>query len=871
MAYHNLQDVDIEHDTPDPPQIEPSGFDIGHDEWAKAVAQQSPGTVSRFDFPSTDEKRHAFKHPFSEQASALFKDTPTTMEELCPEFIEQPLSVAEQEMINQEMAAIQQRINDLLSSLKPQEDNNVEIVSQEAITHDQPHEANAVPSQEANEAQISILSSNEDSEVNCNGTSKRKSVSFEVSTLATESTPSIDDRSTVDQQQPQKISKSDVSSAESQIKYLDWEPSMIPLLNMPVKVILEEKVIEYALTTGERTFVPMEVVISMVKGNTPPPKALSQQNAGETGDAVTSGPTTRSRARKISGKDFQHFDEKGQPMGTLAFIAKAVGKNKWKKMKAKVNKDENPKSWDKCLESEERELWIEAVYQELLSLQLRGTYTLAFPSTNDRIYSSRLVCRKKRNAFTNAVKAKARIVVQGYTQVEGIDYHDTFSPTVGAVAVRTLIACSTWLKYKLYHIDITTAFLSADIDQPFIFVRPPKGLEEPDGRIWRLNKALYGLKQSPRLWYKEITKTLRAFGFKEDPNETHLWRYLGDDGEILLCLYVDDLLFAVSDDAMYDKFYKFLASHYPIGEAGPAKEFLHVRIDQNLINNTTTMHQIPYLESLLTKFAKIRGFTARTSPLPIKLAPYFEDNLKWCDPKNHTLYREIVGSLLYLSIWTRPDIAFAVGILSRFLQRPAEEHLDLAFRVLGYLKRKPLPGLVYSREGSQALSRLVNENDSLVLYGYADASWNDNAIDRRSTSGFVMLVGSTAVSWQSKRQEITALSTAEAEFISATRCGQEACHLRMMLEFLGFPQTQPTVIFEDNNACIQMAQNAANTSRSKHIDLRKFYLKELERRDIVQLIRVSSHDQHADFLTKQVAPESHSRHHRFMAGYPQHH
>jgi hypothetical protein len=522
------------------------------------------------------------------------------------------------------------------------------------------------------------------------------------------------------------------------------------------------------------------------------------------------------------------------------------------------------------LKSEERELWIEAVYQELLSLQLRGTYILAHPppdNPNVQIYSARLVCRKKRNAFTNAIKCKARIVVQGYLQEEGIDYFSTFSPTVGPVAVRTLVACATHLGYRLYHIDISTAFLSAEIDHPHIYVQPPKGLEEPDGRLWLLRKALYGLKQSPRLWYKEITKTLREFNFQEDPNETHLWRYLDDDGEILLCLYVDDILFAVSNDYIFDKLYQFLKSRYPIGEVGPVKEFLGVSVEQDLTKGTTILHQTRYLESLLLKFSKYRVISPKNVPIPDKVVVFFDKSQALCDEKEHKLYREIVGSLLYMSIWTRPDIAFAVSILSRFLQEPAKIHLDLAFQVLGYLKRKPLPGLMYSKMGNMALSNIL-EDPSLVLYGYADASWNDNPHDRRSTSGFVLLVGSTAVSWCSKRQELIATSTAESEFISAARCGQEACFLRMMLEFLGFPQSKPTVIFEDNNACMQMSENASNTSRTKHIDLRKFYLKELVRRDIVYLVRVSTHLQHADFLTKPVSGDVLSRHHRFVCGYP---
>ena len=839
--YHSLQDIDLDSgEDRDPtntdlPEVEPPCTDLMHDEWARAAAQNLPGSLSNFDPSAPPGKRLALRHPYSTEVDKLFSSSPMTMNDLAPE-IDVKLSKSEQKQIDNEMSRLQSNIKDLLNKMRVPNDSvmsSTPDVSGESLSKQEAVSADSVcPAVEFDKPSRSVtfvdpLDDGEESLQNA-----------KISPLPT-----------ADQYEIPKVT------------YLDWNPSMLPLLNRPIQVLLPQQAIEYTLTTGEHTLVPVEVVVAMVKNKQQPPTPIASHDE-------PLGRLTRSKAKDLLKNDFNHFDSKGKSIGTLALITRAVGYSKFKKMKAKISKDENPKTWAECLESEDRDMWIEAVYQELLSLHLRGTYTLAHPSPNDRVYSSRLVTKKKRNAFTNAVKGKARIVVQGYTQIEGIDYHDTFSPTVGSVAVRTMIACSTWLKYKLFHIDITTAFLSADIDQPFVYVRPPKGLEEPDGRVWRLNKALYGLKQSPRLWYKEITRTLRDFGFKEDPNETHLWRYMEDDGEILLCLYVDDLLFAISNNSVFDKFFKFLSSRYPIGESGPAKEFLHVCIDQNDTNDVTTMHQIPYVESLLTKFSKIRGFTNRTSPLPLKLSPYFQENLQWCNPKDHTLYREIVGSLLYLAIWTRPDISFAVGILSRFLHRPAEEHLDLAFRVLGYLKRKPLPGLVYSRAASLALSRLVDEGESLVLYGYADASWNDNEIDRRSTSGFVMLAGSTAVSWQSKRQEITALSTAEAEFISAARCGQEACHLRMMLEFLGFPQHNPTVIFEDNNACIQMAQNAANTSRTKHIDLRKYYLKELERRDIVQLIRVSSHDQHADFLTKQVAPESHSRHHRFVAGYP---
>ena len=371
-----------------------------------------------------------------------------------------------------------------------------------------------------------------------------------------------------------------------------------------------------------------------------------------------------------------------------------------------------------------------------------------------------------------------------------------------------------------------------------------------------------------------------------------MWRYVDGEQEILLCLYVDDILCAVSDKIVYERFFSFLKSRYPIGEANAVKEFLSVNIDQDLERDTTTIHQSVYIEKLLTKFSTYRSLRTHSAPLPMNLRECFSQNQVWCDEKFHSLYREIVGSLLYLSTWTRPDIAYAVSLLSRFLQQPSELHLSLAFHVLGYLKRYPFYGLIYSRFANlQQLDSIqqsalqvngllitpdeeydhehVEENsDHVLLQGYADATWNDSPSDRKSTSGYILLAGTTAVSWGSKRQPIIALSTAESEFISATRCAQEACFLRMMFEFLGFPQQEATVIFEDNKACVQMAQNPANASRTKHIDLREFYLKELERRNLVRLVHVSTNEQHADFLTKSLSHEKHRAHHRFVCGYP---
>ena len=446
-SYHHLQQIEIFGDIPDVPE--------GDDFWSHYLAQQSRGTLQNIETEVHASQRFELRHPYSLMVDDLVSaDSRNLLETYSNDATN---SAAVQQDIDQQKEYHQHCISELLQkhvsdtqALETANTKSSEVSIQEAIAS------------KAKTDDISIVGEGG------NYDSKSESLNH---------------------------------------NYLEWEQSMIPMLLAPIDFNSHDETVEYLLTTGQRTFVPFTEVVSMHDQGTPLPLGINQ------GDCMPLGSSTISQNRRHAQKDFQHFDSQGKPIGTLSLIAKAVG-SKWKKLKAKAarNDDDSPKSWKDCLNSEERELWIEAVYQELLSLHLRGTFTLEHlpkDSSNCQIYSARLVCRKKRNAFTNAIKCKARIVVQGYTQVEGIDYYNTFSPTVGPIAVRTLIACATHLGYRLYHIDITTAFLSANIDNPHIYVRPPKGLEEPDGRLWKLKKVLYGLKQSPRLWYKEVTQTLR--------------------------------------------------------------------------------------------------------------------------------------------------------------------------------------------------------------------------------------------------------------------------------------------------------------------------------------------------------------------------
>ena len=197
----------------------------------------------------------------------------------------------------------------------------------------------------------------------------------------------------------------------------------------------------------------------------------------------------------------------------------------------------------------------------------------------------------------------------------------------------------------------------------------------------------------------------------------------------------------------------------------------------------------------------------------------------FCDQPGHingavqSLYREMVGSLLFIASWTRPDIAFAVSELSRFISNPGPVHLIAAQRVFRYLKQTISDGVTYSLN--------MDEFPVNTLWGFVDSDWAGCPDTRRSTSGFVFILNGAAISWKSKRQTSVALSTAEAEYVSASSMVQEVIYLRKLLANLGFPQTGPTVVFADNETCIAWSEGSIGGSeRAKHLDLRVHFLRE---------------------------------------------
>lgn len=354
--------------------------------------------------------------------------------------------------------------------------------------------------------------------------------------------------------------------------------------------------------------------------------------------------------------------------------------------------------------------------------------------------------------------------------------------------------------------------------------------------MYKLNKALYGLKQAPRAWYSKIDSYFGEQGYKRSPNEPTLYVKKTQTGDIIyVCLYVDDIICTSSCHDLITEFKQGMKQAFEMTDMGLLKLFLGLEINQT--KKGIFLHQHAYAKNLLHRF----GIIGKAEPTPMncneKLS--MQDEAEKADEET---FRSMVGGLIYLT-HSRPDLAHAVSVVSRFMQRPSKVHFDATRRILKYVAGTIDFGIWYTKTKEFALT------------GYSDSDWASNVDDRKSLSAYMFSLGSGAVSWSSKKQQTVALSSTEAEYIAATGATCQAIWLRRVLEDLGLKQEAPTVIYCDNKSAISLSKNPMHHSRAKHIELRFHFIREMVEQKQVSLEFCSTHEQIADVLTKSVTKE----------------
>ena len=500
-----------------------------------------------------------------------------------------------------------------------------------------------------------------------------------------------------------------------------------------------------------------------------------------------------------------------------------------------------PKTFKQATESNDAERWKIAMDDEINSMLENDTYTLVPVPEHKQIVGGRWVYAIKVEPGGNE-RYKARYVAKGFSQREGQDYYETFAPTAKMSSVRMLMQVSAELNLIVHQMDVKTAYLNAPIDTE-IFMEQPKGYEQENKScklVCKLNKSLYGLKQSGRNWNRLFNSFLQSKGFTQSKHDPCVYVFHNNADIAILLIWVDDMILAVSSKKFLNAIKNWLKSRFRMKDLGEISCFLGIHFKQE--NGCITMSQKQYLKDKLIKY-NLDNSKPRSTPCELagyeKAGSIAEDE----GGVDNTLYREMVGSLLYATTCTRPDLGWAVSKLSQHLSNPTHADLVMMKHVFRYVLGTLDNCLSFRKT-----------NDGLKLHGYSDSDWA-SSLDRKSTSGYVFSLAENgpAIMWKSKKQPTVALSSCEAEYIALCSATQEAVYLSNLFNSLGVMSSNtPIPIYVDNQGTMDLAKNPVSHQRSKHIDIKYHYVRECVNGNKVELFYVPSEDNVSDILTKAV-------------------
>ncbi|CAI7910158.1 unnamed protein product [Closterium sp. NIES-54] len=471
-----------------------------------------------------------------------------------------------------------------------------------------------------------------------------------------------------------------------------------------------------------------------------------------------------------------------------------------------------------------------------------GTYVDEVPPTGANIISGMWIFRAKRPPGSPPA-FKARYVARGFSQRQGVDFFQTFSPTPKMTTLQVPLHVAAQRDYELHSLEFSKAFLQGSLHEEIWQRRPPGFTGSfPAGTQWSLRRPVYGLRQAPREWHNTLRTTLATLGFAPSTSDPSL--ILRTDTTLppfYVLVYVDDLVFAIANTEALAHVKSELQKRHTCTDLGELTSYLGLRINRDRAQRTITLTQSHMVQQVLQRF----GFTyssPQSTPLPTGhslSAPPSNESVEPSGP-----YPELVGCLMYLMTCTRPDLAYPLSLLARYVApgRHRKVHWDATKRVLRYLCSTSGMGLVL---GGRA---------RVVLTGHADASWVDDLATQRSSQGYTFSLGSGSVSWRSTRSSSVLSSSSEAEIYAGAMAAQELRWLTYLLTDLGEAPRSPPDLYVDNKAMLALCQEHRLEHRTKHIALRYFLARELQQRGQLRLAYVASQANTADVFTKALQP-----------------
>ena len=451
------------------------------------------------------------------------------------------------------------------------------------------------------------------------------------------------------------------------------------------------------------------------------------------------------------------------------------------------------------------------------------------------------------------MRYKARLVAQGFSQRPGIDFEETYSPVVDAITFRFLLSLTISEGLQIRLMDVVTAYLYGSLDSD-IYMKVPDGFKMPESCkskpremfSIKLQRSLYGLKRSGRMWYNRLSEYLLKKRYINDPICPCVFIKRSKSGFSIIAVYVDDLNIIGTSEELLETV-TYLKNEFEMKDLGKTKFCLGLQIEH--LFEGVFVHQSTYIEKILKRFNMDKSHPM-SSPMVVRSLDVKKDPFRPREDNEEKLGSEIpylsaIGALMYLANCTRPDLAFSVNLLARFSSSPTRRYWNGVKQVIRYLRGTTDMGLFYSK------------NSKTELVGYADAGYLSDPHKARSQTGYLFTYGDTAISWRSTKQTLTATSSNHAEILAIHEASRECVWLRSLIQHirekcgLSYIKGSPTVLYEDNAACIaQIKGGYIKGDRTKHISPKFFFTHELQQKGDIDVHQIRSSDNLADLFTK---------------------
>jgi hypothetical protein len=494
-----------------------------------------------------------------------------------------------------------------------------------------------------------------------------------------------------------------------------------------------------------------------------------------------------------------------------------------------------PASYREAMCSPDKGKWIVATQEEFQSLINNGTWSVVKCPERVKAISSEWVYDLKPGINDEPIRYKARLVAKGYSQRPGEDFGETHASVVTHDVFRMLMSTIAAKDLEAKQVDIKTAFHNGRLEEE-IYLQQPEGFAIPgqEDKVLRLHKCIYGLRQASHVWEKLFTGYLKQQGFSQSEADPCFFTRVRGQETLYMAIWVDDGILASNRLEAIDSFLSELGHEFKI-RIYPLERFVGNTIIRDRQKRQIHLSQPDYIDHVVRNF-----HMESCNPVSVPADPnvHLVKPVQGAQLNERFPYRQAVGALLYLAVVTRPDISFAVGLVARFIERHDTSHVNAVRRIIAYLKGTSNFGIRFVGFGADSPT------------GYTDADYAGCHDSRQSTTGSIFVNHGELIAWTSRRQTCVAQSTTEAEYVAASETAKEAVWIRRALPDMHEGQGGPIIIYCDNQSAIQLVHHPDQRPKTKHIDVRYYFIRLQQATGEIDMQNVNTNGQLADILTK---------------------